>query len=200
MRYKLNVLGPFYVEHECCLMCGVPWENAPELFDYDDTSCWVKKQPATEAELEHMIAVMRMQEARCIRYAGSAPDVIRRLRAVGEGEQCDQLSDPDPPRRVSFAASDSTVLPLLESLQRYVGVRYWMTSLSTPVSDARGTLRLARPSERARTIELELQPDGRWLLHHDGDVPLTDTVHRWLAAFGRDIRWQTKRGEQPEPW
>ena len=62
-----NVPGKFYVLKDCCLLCGVPWEVAPELFAYDDNGCWVKRQPATQAEHEQMLKVIAFQELDCIR-------------------------------------------------------------------------------------------------------------------------------------
>ena len=40
-----NVPGEFCVLRDCCLLCGVPWHYAPELFGYDDNGCWVSRQP-----------------------------------------------------------------------------------------------------------------------------------------------------------
>lgn len=90
--YELNVVGDFYVTAGCCTLCGVPWSLAPSLFDYSKTHCWVARQPNTSADLEQMLAVMESQELRCIRYAGSDPRIIARLRAAGEGGQCDAAS------------------------------------------------------------------------------------------------------------
>jgi hypothetical protein len=55
-RYRLNVVGPFYVEDGCCTLCGVPGVTAPSLFGGfgPDGSvlegieqCWVKRQPSS---------------------------------------------------------------------------------------------------------------------------------------------------------
>jgi hypothetical protein len=90
-RYRLNVVGDFYVADGCCTLCGVPHATAPELFGgfepdgsvSDDVEhCWVKKQPSTSAELAAMIETMRLQELGCIRYCGSDPDILRRRREV----------------------------------------------------------------------------------------------------------------------
>jgi hypothetical protein len=62
-----NTPGEFYVEHGCCLLCGVPWYIAPELFAYDDSGCWVMKQPADANEREKMLKVIDTQELDCIR-------------------------------------------------------------------------------------------------------------------------------------
>ena len=90
--YHLNVLGPFYVENDCCTMCGVPWDRAPELFGYNDEHCWVKQQPRTEAELETMFDVMATQELGCIRYRGSDPKTLLRLTDLGKARYCDHIT------------------------------------------------------------------------------------------------------------
>jgi ferredoxin len=66
-----NVRGEFYVEKDCCLLCGVPWHIAPELFGYDDSGCWVTRQPATADERHKMLQVIDTQELDCIRRRGT---------------------------------------------------------------------------------------------------------------------------------
>ena len=65
-----NVAGEFYVENECCTLCGVPWHAAPELFAYDDSGCWVAKQPANAGERQKMRRVIDTQELDCIHRRG----------------------------------------------------------------------------------------------------------------------------------
>src|SRR3954471_7929069 len=97
-RYRLNVIGDFYVVDGCCTMCGVPGVTAPELFGGFDASgnflegveqCWVKKQPQSDKEVGAMIETMATQELDCIRYAGCNAEIASRLRAVGEGDKID---------------------------------------------------------------------------------------------------------------
>jgi len=33
MTHPRNAPGEFYVEKDCCTLCGVPWTIAPELFE-----------------------------------------------------------------------------------------------------------------------------------------------------------------------
>lgn len=91
MRYRLNVVGDFYVEDACCTLCGVPWVTAPELFGgfepdgsvLDATEhCWVKRQPESDAELAAMIDTMSAQEFDCIRYGGKEPAIVERIREI----------------------------------------------------------------------------------------------------------------------
>jgi hypothetical protein len=97
-RYVLNAPGPFYVEDGCCTLCGVPGVTAPDLFGgfevdgsvrKDVAQCWVRCQPADESELSAMIETMARQELGCIRYAGRDPQIVARVRDVGEGDQID---------------------------------------------------------------------------------------------------------------
>ena len=62
-----NVPGECYVLRDCCLLCGVPWHYAPELFGDDDNGCWVSRQPAMRAEREKMLKVIAFQELDCVR-------------------------------------------------------------------------------------------------------------------------------------
>ncbi|OYW11956.1 MAG: hypothetical protein B7Z55_18750, partial [Planctomycetales bacterium 12-60-4] len=70
-----NVPGDYYVAQDCCTGCEVPLLEAPELFDWNDNNryvhCFVKKQPATPMEVEHMHTAIRCQEFECIRYRGT---------------------------------------------------------------------------------------------------------------------------------
>lgn len=97
-RYPLNVTGDFYVEDWCCTLCGVPASTAPGLFggfNVDGTvlegadHCWVRKQPASDQELDAMLNTMAAQELNCVRYDGSDASVIERLALLGEADQVD---------------------------------------------------------------------------------------------------------------
>jgi hypothetical protein len=48
--HPLNAAGDYYVKRDCCTLCGVPWDVAPELFSYDDSGCWVARQPTNSGE------------------------------------------------------------------------------------------------------------------------------------------------------
>jgi ferredoxin len=61
-----NAPGDFYVEKDCCTLCGLPWHVAPELFGYDDNGCWVARQPANAEEHGKMLKVIDAQELDCI--------------------------------------------------------------------------------------------------------------------------------------
>jgi len=76
-----NARGDFWVEAECCTLCGVPWHEAPDLFDYDQSGCWVKRQPVTDDERRRMIRVLDAQELGCIHYSGTDPHLLQLANA-----------------------------------------------------------------------------------------------------------------------
>jgi ferredoxin len=69
-RDPRNAPGRYYVEKDCCLLCGVPWHYAPGLFNYDKDGCWVQRQPANETEEGELLKVIEIQELGCIRRDG----------------------------------------------------------------------------------------------------------------------------------
>ena len=90
--HKLNAPGDFYVEESCCMSCGVPFSEAPDLFKWDgEGQCYVNKQPADAAELEQMFKAFSVADLGCIRYKGTQRVIQIRLVQAGEGAQCDQL-------------------------------------------------------------------------------------------------------------
>ncbi|MDC7684970.1 hypothetical protein PQU92_16925 [Asticcacaulis sp. BYS171W] len=92
-RYPKNVPGDFYVEDGCCMSCGVPESEAGDMFEWDELEtyvhCYVRRQPETPSDTEKMLNVVWNAEVECIRYAGSDPEIIRRLVQSGEGSVCD---------------------------------------------------------------------------------------------------------------
>jgi hypothetical protein len=56
-----SVPGPFYVTAGCCTACGVP-DEAPDVFEYDDGHCFVKRQPVTLDELQRTLNVVRCSD------------------------------------------------------------------------------------------------------------------------------------------
>src|SRR5256885_10877404 len=84
-----NAAGDFYVQRDCCTLCGVPWDVAPELFSYDDTGCWVARQPGGPTEEARMLEVFARQDLNCIRYRGRQPRILHALEQIGERRQCD---------------------------------------------------------------------------------------------------------------
>lgn len=213
-RYRLNVIGPFYVEDGCCTLCGVPDSIAPELFGVTDDHCYVKRQPQTSDEQDAMVHVMVSQELGCVRYAGSDESLLRRLAENGEGSQCDVA----PPRGTGELRRDHVVFTakpdaepwtprrLLERLAVFAAG--WRT---TAVFDdgTMATLSVSWFQDKYHRIEaVASNRPGEWLVRHHGPPRLGDTLHEWLTQepFFDSVRWQTKaewkaRGPSwPKPW
>lgn len=87
-RHHLNVAGDFFVERDCCTLCGVPQVLAPQLFANDDRQCFVAKQPASSEELDLMVGVLAAQDLDCIYYEGSDEAVLAKLETVDDGRHC----------------------------------------------------------------------------------------------------------------
>ena len=62
-RYALNVIGPFYVEDQCCT-----------------------------AEIDKMVEVMHTQDLDCVRNGGDDPAMLRLLDAKNLARLCDRPS------------------------------------------------------------------------------------------------------------
>ena len=92
--YPKNVPGPFYVEDGCCITCGIPTEEAPEVFAWDDEAkwgshCFVHCQPQTAEALKKVLSAIKHAEVDCIRYRGNDHAIRMQLIEQGSGEQCD---------------------------------------------------------------------------------------------------------------
>jgi len=94
-----NAPGPFYSENEGCIACGAPNAAAPELMAWyeepcgtnDYTHCIFRRQPETADEVERAIRAMDVSCVENLRYRGSDPAILERLRALGKGHLCDAV-------------------------------------------------------------------------------------------------------------
>jgi hypothetical protein len=55
-------------------------KTAPDLFTYDDSGCWVSRQPVSADQHGRMLTVLRSQELDCIHYRGSDPKILKALK------------------------------------------------------------------------------------------------------------------------
>jgi hypothetical protein len=69
-RYPLNAPGPFYVENEHCIACGLPEVEAPDLMTNHEGHCYFRKQPSTRAELEQAVRAVQVCCCGSVRYGG----------------------------------------------------------------------------------------------------------------------------------
>lgn len=99
VRAPEGVPGPFYVCSDQCIICALPLETAPSNIRFHFTPncgdcphyCYVHKQPETHAELDLMIEAMAGSCVAAIRYCGTDPYILQRLRDAGQTDQCDAL-------------------------------------------------------------------------------------------------------------
>lgn len=91
-HHKRDDKGEFYVEPDCCLLCGVPEAIAPDLFETGENHCWVKRQPDSKTDFDKAIEAMWSAEVDCIRYSGSEKTILRRLGEAGLTDLADNPS------------------------------------------------------------------------------------------------------------
>jgi hypothetical protein len=82
IREATSAPEDFYVDSNCCTACGVPQVVAPDLVGWTNGNhlqCRWMKQPSDPAELEQAFAVFDVQELGCHRYAGTDPEIQKRI-------------------------------------------------------------------------------------------------------------------------
>ena len=201
--------GSFYIEPDCCLLCGVPESIAPELFHTGEVSCSFIRQPVGPAEIDKTIVAMDSNEVDCIRYAGSDPEIIRRLGEGGLGRLADD------PAAMAFRPIERDLVvfqvpqfPRDKPLERiaamfraYLSEQEWFTV--RPI----GFLRKRRvrfswngPNFHAVTFKNSRRPDS-FMAVLAASPPyalkgLGRVVHGWLEDELRaeDISWYSRTG------
>ena len=81
--------GDFYVEPDCCLLCGVPEDIAPEISRTGEQHCLVIRQPCSQDEIDRTIRAMWSSEVDCVRYRGHDGATLERLARAGLADQAD---------------------------------------------------------------------------------------------------------------
>jgi hypothetical protein len=107
--HHANAPGPFYSENDGCISCGAPNAEAPDLLGWYEERCGAhtyshcifRRQPSTPAEVEQAIRAMDVSCVENLRYGGTDPVVLERLRVMGMAHLCDitQRSEPTPGKR-----------------------------------------------------------------------------------------------------
>lgn len=88
-RHPQNAPGPFFVENDCCIACGAPEREAPDLMAHEDSEetgyhCYFRKQPSTPEQLDQAIRAVWVSCCGAVQYGGEDPDVLRRLSQLRE--------------------------------------------------------------------------------------------------------------------
>ena len=212
-----NCAGDFYVEEGCCIFCGVPEAEAPEVFGWasgpSPSHCIVAQQPRTAASVTRTLFAMQGAEVDCIRYRGCDADISRRIVEMGQGAQCDllPLTDAAPLTRthVSFSAekgapqdAGSLARDFLSHFeQSRTGILKEHSAVKSPQTcDRRTLVEVAWWREIFHTVEFECLDAGKWLVVTTAWIPgagigLSLVVDRWLRARYqfRDLRWFTAK-------
>ena len=81
IRTPLNAAGPFFTEKDCCISCGAPEAEAPDLMAYDDErwSCYFRRQPTTPEEVEQACRAVEVSCCDAVQYDGDDPKILARL-------------------------------------------------------------------------------------------------------------------------
>lgn len=92
-RVPENAPGDFYVQAGLCTRCCIVHGEAPDLLNNPEEpfeECFFRRQPRTPEEVEQAISAICVSEMCALRYAGSDPTIIAKLRARQSVSQCDQ--------------------------------------------------------------------------------------------------------------
>jgi hypothetical protein len=92
--------GDFYVEPDCCLLCGVPEDIAPEIFHTGEHHCFMVRQPCSRNEIDRTIRAMWSSEVDCVRYGGRDATMLERLARAGMTGQADHGNATSVPVRL----------------------------------------------------------------------------------------------------
>src|SRR5688572_19698132 len=84
-RVPENAPGDFYVERDVCTRCCVPHGEAPELLNDPNVpfrECYFRRQPETDAEVEHALRAISVSCVQALHYGGSDPKILARLQEL----------------------------------------------------------------------------------------------------------------------
>ena len=201
--------GPFYIEPDCCLLCGVPESIAPELFRTGSESCSLLRQPAGEAEIDKTITAMWSSEVDCIRYRGSDREILRRLGEARLADLADNpaakdfrpverdlvlFSVPDIPPDKPLECLAASFRDYLRAQERFTVRRvghFRKRRVSFSWYGAKFHSVTFEGSGRRDSYMAVLDPKGYYALKGLGRV-----VHDWLKSEARahDIAWYNRAG------
>ncbi|MCZ4344269.1 ferredoxin [Sphingomonadaceae bacterium G21617-S1] len=192
--------GDFYVEPGCCLLCGVPEDIAPEIFETGKNHCFVKRQPCLPDEIDRTLKAMWSSEVDCIRYRGHDAVLLERLARAGMADQADYPLRLDAPaglrNRVSFGISTesslSTSPALIASVFRADMVASGKTVL--PAMFGRKTVWVSWFQNRFHLVRFTDEGAGRFAARLRSSIALQGLawlVDDWLRTKNvENIHWE----------
>jgi len=85
--------GGFYVQNEVCITCGAPEVEGKGLIEHSTKdghgSCYFKKQPETDEEVENAINAVMVSCIGALRYGGTDENILRKMFELGLSSMCD---------------------------------------------------------------------------------------------------------------
>lgn len=199
--HPANAPGDFYVEDGCCIACGVPLNEAPDVFDWagepDRSHCVVVRQPLTTAAVNRTLNAMHAAEVDCIRYRGVDAEITRRIVEMGSRDQCDREIGIDAVptvrchARVRFTSgSVESAKALAEQFLSDVideGSRFKGRVRAGMIKDRRASAHLAWFQDVYHEIVFEKTVEQDWHILTKpaisaAGIGLSRIVERWLAA------------------
>ncbi len=98
-RHPLNAEGPFYIVCGPCMSCLMTERDAPDVigFDADEPHCYIARQPETDDEFTQVLDAFAVAYCQGLRYGGEDTRILKRMKALGLGAQCDALAPAGPP-------------------------------------------------------------------------------------------------------
>lgn len=95
-RVPESAPGDFYVEAGLCTRCCLVHGEAPNLLNDQDQpfeECFFRRQPQTTEEIDQAIRAISFSEIGALRYGGTDPNIIAKLRARHCAHACDQTPE-----------------------------------------------------------------------------------------------------------
>ncbi|QAY77791.1 ferredoxin [Sphingosinicella sp. BN140058] len=194
--------GPFYVDPNCCILCGIPEDIAPELFSTGEAHCFFIKQPIAPAEVDKTIEVMLSSEVDCIRYGGDDAAILKRMGRAGVAEFADDMRaagySPIAKDQVEFSA-DRSATEMAVAFRAFLRAQ---EGFKVALSFRKTKVRFAWWRGNFHTVAFELT-DGRHRLilhpgHPDALLGVARVVGDWLQSDPNvgAIAWKTRRGDE----
>ena len=216
--HPANAPGDFYVEEGCCITCGVPMEEAPEVFAWaggpESDHCVVAHQPRTAQSIDRTLNAMWSSEVDCIRYRGADHDIVRRIVEMGNRDLCDQDIEtgaaPLIRYHVRFSIADASAFPTAKQLAlsflhdftgRYHRNRGQLVRRLLP-RGGQVSVRISWFDDVEHDVAFERLPDGQWHIVAKPSNPnvlmgLSRIVERWMET---DVRFQNIRWFSEAQW
>jgi hypothetical protein len=95
-RVPENAPADFYVEAGLCTRCCLVHGEAPDLLNDPNQpfeECFFRRQPQTPQEIEAAISAIGVSEMGALRYGGTDPEIIAKLRARHCASACDHTPE-----------------------------------------------------------------------------------------------------------